>query len=55
MNREAVGDILERFFEDVRPLHAQYHRGDLSTDDFEHQVELLIDHYTDEFLEPETN
>ena len=54
MGRDAVSGVLERFLEDVLPIHAQYHRGDLSTGDFEHQVDLLLDDYTDQFFESET-
>ena len=54
MSRDGIADVLTRFFEDVRPIHAQYHRGDLSLGDFEYQVELLIDAYTDQFFEIES-
>ncbi len=55
MHREAVSDVLERLVGDVLPIHAQYQRDDLSLGDFEHQVELLIDDYADQFLEIEMN
>ncbi len=55
MNREAVRDVLERIVQDVLPIHAQYQRGDLSTGDFEHVVDTIIDDYTDKFFESEVD